>query len=63
MHKKNKILTLTQIMENKFDKLSYKKKVDVLFSAIDYMQQYNARSVPQCIALAMGYNVFTNDMP
>lgn len=39
----------------KFDKLSNAKKVEVLFDAIDYMQQYNGRTISTCICLAMGY--------
>lgn len=38
----------------KFDKLSYKLKVEILVVALDFMQQYNGRSKTTCIALAMG---------
>ena len=34
---------------------SDKKKVDILLSAIDYMGQFNGRTVYDCVALAMGY--------
>lgn len=37
----------------KFEKLSNIKKVDVLFSALEYMQQYNGRTINECIKLAM----------
>ncbi len=30
-----------------------RNKVDILFEALDFMQQYNGRSKVQCIALAM----------
>ncbi len=38
---------------DKFEKLSHKKKVDILMVALDYMQQYNGRSHSDCIILAM----------
>lgn len=38
-----------------YEKLSSPKKVNVLMSALNYMQQYNGRSITNCIALAMGY--------
>jgi hypothetical protein len=37
----------------KFSTLTKKKQVDVLFSAIDYMNQYNGRTTNDCIVLAM----------
>lgn len=52
----------TEQVTDKFDKLSNKKKVNVLFDAIDYMQQYNGRSISECICLAMGYELHNNDV-
>jgi hypothetical protein len=37
-----------------FEKMSNKKKVDVLIDALDLMQQYNGRSKQDCIVMAMG---------
>ena len=51
----NELIFEHEIM-NQFDKLTYKKKTGVLFTAIDYMEQYNGRSKVTCIALAMGYD-------
>lgn len=42
-----------------YDNLTSKIKVEVLYSAISYMQQYNGRSVDECISLAM-QDRFTN---
>ncbi len=42
-------------ISKEFGTLSDKKKINVLYSALDYMQQYNGRSVFYCIALALGY--------
>jgi len=38
----------------KFENMSDHKKVEVLESALSYMQQYNGRSRDECILLAMG---------
>ena len=38
----------------KFDKLTKPKKIETLFAALGYMQQYNGRSKWDCIALALG---------
>jgi len=35
--------------------LKKRNKVEILFAALEYMQQYNGRSIWYCIALAMGY--------
>jgi hypothetical protein len=37
----------------KYEKLTYKKKVNILLSALSFMQQYNGRSTEDCIELAM----------
>jgi len=39
----------------KYAKLSCKEKCDILFDAIDIMNQYNGRSRFLCIAMAMGF--------
>ena len=38
-----------------FDKLSNENKREVLFSALDLMQQYNGRTKQYCFYSAMGY--------
>lgn len=38
-----------------FDSLSNKKKVEILLTALSYMQRYNGRSINDCIILSMGY--------
>ena len=38
-----------------FDKLSNESKRDVMFTALDIMQQYNGRSKSFCFYSAMGY--------
>ena len=48
---KEKIFTDEQIW-NMFEKK--RDKVNILFEALDFMQQYNGRSKTQCIGLAMG---------
>jgi hypothetical protein len=40
---------------HKFSVLKHKDKVEVLSSAIDYMQQFSGRTKVECIAMAMGY--------
>lgn len=50
-----KFLTSEQIQE-KFRKLTGPKKIEILYDALDYMQQYNGRSKFLCIAMAMGFN-------
>ena len=42
-------------IEDKFYKLSNKKKVDILENALANMQAANWQSRMRCIALAMGY--------
>jgi hypothetical protein len=54
MEKQEKYYT-SEYIQNQFDKLTKDKKIDVLLSALGYMQQYNGRSELRCIALAMGY--------
>lgn len=42
-------------ISDKYNKLSLNKKNEILYEAIDVMQQYNGRSRFDCIAIAMGY--------
>lgn len=50
-----------QSVIDKFEKLSNTNKVEVLFGALDYMQQYSGRSIGTCICLAMGYKMDIDD--
>lgn len=52
-----KYLTLDEII-NKYIKLELDEKNKLLWSAIDYMEQYNGRTKWYCIAKAMGYENF-----
>ena len=54
METKEKYYTSEHI-NKEFNKLTKDKKIDILFSALSYMQMYNGRSEITCIALAMGY--------
>jgi len=47
--------TETQIRKE-FSKFSKNKQIEILWDALDYMQQYNGRSRFLCVALAMGYD-------
>ena len=40
---------------DEYIKLSNAKKVGILYTALEYMQQYNGRTTLLCIAMAMGY--------
>ena len=47
---------MSDVKENlidSFGRLKAESKVVVLLSALDYMQEYNGRSVRDCIALSM----------
>jgi len=48
-------------ISDQYAKLSLKKKNEILYEAIDYMQQYNGRTRFKCIALAMGYDNTSGD--
>jgi hypothetical protein len=37
----------------KFEKLSSTKKIIILLEALNYMEQYNGRSLSDCVVLAM----------
>ena len=50
-----KYISLDEIII-KFSKLSYIQKTEILWTALDYMQQYNGRSRHACVAYAMGYH-------
>jgi hypothetical protein len=50
---KNKLIKDEQIMA-RFN--SKRNKVEILWEALDYMQQYNGRTKVQCIGLALGYS-------
>jgi GR25 family glycosyltransferase involved in LPS biosynthesis len=54
MATKTKYYSSEQI-QAKFNKLTKDKKIEVLYDAIDVMNQYNGRSRFLCIAIAMGY--------
>lgn len=51
----------TEEVLDKFNKLSAKKRAEILYDALDYMQQYNSRTKETCICYAMGYSVFMDD--
>lgn len=46
------IITLDELNELYNKK---RNKVEILWEALDYMQQYNGRSKVDCVALALGY--------
>lgn len=48
--------TRIEIMSD-YSSLSMSEKVDVLTSALYYMEQYNGRTRADCIALGMGYEI------
>ena len=39
-----------------YQALTKDKKIEILYEALDYMQQYNGRSKFLCVAMAMGYD-------
>lgn len=45
----------SSFIQEEYGKLSLAKKNEILYEAIDIMQQYNSRSRFYCIARAMGY--------
>ena len=47
-------MTIIDIKEE-YGLLSDKRKITVLWLALEYMESYNGRSKMQCIAMAMGY--------
>lgn len=53
--KKETHYTSDQISKH-YNALTKDKKIEVLYRAIDIMQQYNGRTRFLCIAMAMGYD-------
>jgi hypothetical protein len=54
METKEKYYT-SEYISKKYAKLSFKEKCNILFNAIEIMNQYNGRSKFLCIAMAMGF--------
>ena len=46
----------TKDIQTEFSKKIKSEKIEILFEAIDNMQEYNGRSKLTCIAIAMGYD-------
>ena len=42
-------------IQEEFTRLPNHQKIEVLYEALDFMQQYNGRTRFMCVALAMGY--------
>jgi len=55
-----KMLTGGKVLK-KFGKLSNKKKIEVLWTALAFMQQYNGRLKVECVCLAMGYEFLEDE--
>ena len=51
----------TTYIWKEYEKMSAVKKVAVLWSALDYMEEYNGRSKTTCLAMAMGYKNIEGD--
>jgi len=60
METKEKYYT-SEYISKKYAQLSCKERCDVLYDAIDYMNQYNGRSRFLCIAMAMGFENFEGE--
>jgi hypothetical protein len=60
MKTKEKYYTEDHI-RSEYNKLSSAKKNEILYEAIDIMQQYNGRNRFLCIAMAMGYDNYEGD--
>jgi hypothetical protein len=54
MENKVKYYTSKEICRE-YENLTYKEKNEILYEAIDIMNQYNGRTRFLCIAMAMGY--------
>jgi len=50
----NKTYTIEYI-KIKFQQLNKAEQINILWSALDYMNQYNGRTKWECVALGMGY--------
>jgi hypothetical protein len=48
-------------VSQEFGKLTKDQKINILYEAIDIMQQYNGRSRFLCIAMALGYENFEGE--
>jgi hypothetical protein len=56
MEKEVNVRTYTYAqLDCKYDALCLKDKNTVLRGALEYMQQYNGRTIKTCIFMAMGY--------
>ena len=44
----------------KWERLTYKKKYNVLVEALGHMESYNGRSKALCVAMGMGYDNVLN---
>lgn len=53
---KTKIKTILEV-QKKFARLTRLQKIETLFEALDFMQQYNGRSKWECIALVFNYSI------
>jgi hypothetical protein len=60
MKKKIKNYTSEHI-QTEFNNLTKDKKIEVLYEALNFMQQHNSRSRFLCIAMAMGYDNWEGD--
>ena len=58
----NKVKNYTsEHIQKEYSKLTKDKKIEVLYEALDFMQQHNSRSRFLCIAMAMGYENWEGD--
>ena len=49
--------TLEEVL-NKFNKKGKDKQITILWDALDYMSKYNGRTKLECVALAMGLELY-----
>jgi len=52
---KNQTYYTSQEIAAEYENLTQEEKNAVLWTALDYMQQYNGRAKFFCVAMAMGY--------
>lgn len=55
---KDKAYSLAQVLD-KFEKKNKSEKIGILWEALGEMQYYNGRSKLECIALAMGLEIYS----
>lgn len=55
-----KYYTTVDISEE-FHTKTDKKKVEILYDALSFMQEYNGRTKFHCIAMALGYNNYEGE--